>query len=155
MLVLLAIFGSFVTSVAVMATGIHEVFKLILRIVGGEVVYSGGLGRYVAVTSLELIDLFLIGAVLLIIAIGLYQLFIDDQVDLPPSLIVHSLEELKERILGVVIVLLTIVFLGVAANWDGNVNILALGASVSLVICAIGVAFHFIGLSKPEYPPKE
>ena len=61
---------------------------------------------------IEMIDLYLIGLVLIIFALGLYQLFIDPDLFLPEWLNTPSLDTLKERLMVIVIVLLPIIFLG-------------------------------------------
>jgi uncharacterized membrane protein YqhA len=92
----------------------------------------------------EMIDLFLLGAVLYIVALGLYQLFIDDTLELPRWLEVHDLDDLKAKVIGVIIVLLGVIFLGNVINWDGQRDILALGISVSLVMAAL-TFMYFLG----------
>ncbi|MGZ3645633.1 MAG: YqhA family protein, partial [Ktedonobacteraceae bacterium] len=58
---------------------------------------------------------------------------------LPGWLEIHDLNDLKERILGVIIVLLAISFLGYVVEWQfGDYSIAALGFGVGLVLFAIG-----------------
>ena len=90
----------------------------------------------------EMIDLFLLGAVLYIVALGLYQLFIDDALDLPRWLEVHDLDDLKAKVIGVIIVLLGVIFLGYVIEWDGQRDILALGIAVSLVMAALTFMYY-------------
>jgi len=94
--------------------------------------------KVLAIDCTEMIDLFLLGAVLYIIALGLYALFIDDQLPVPPWLGCSNLDQLKEQLIVVVIPLLAVSFLGYVVNWDGNSNILALGVAVGLVLFALG-----------------
>ncbi len=54
----------------------------------------------------------MLAVVLYIMAVGLYELFIDDNLDLPAWLVIHNLEDLKEKLVGVVIVVLAVFFLG-------------------------------------------
>jgi uncharacterized membrane protein YqhA len=85
-----------------------------------------------------MIDLFLLGAVLYIVSLGLYELFIDDKLPTPSWLIVTNLNDLKSILIGVVVVLLAVTFLGYVVTWNGNSNILALGIAVGLVLLALG-----------------
>lgn len=104
--------------------------------------------KIVAVSSVELIDLFLLSTILYIVSLGLYKLFIDPNFPLPEWLIIGDLNDLKERILGVIIVLLAISFLGYVVEWSfGDYSIVALGLAVGLVLFAIGYSITAGALS--------
>jgi uncharacterized membrane protein YqhA len=79
----------------------------------------------------------LLATVFYIIALGLYELFIDSSLPMPPWLEFHTLDDLKDKLLRVVVVLLAVLFLGQLVQWKGDTEILALGAAVALVIGAI------------------
>jgi len=85
-----------------------------------------------------MIDLYLLGLVLIIMSIGLYQLFIDSDVDLPEWLDTPSFDILKARLLIVVVVILPVMFLGYAATATDGTFIAGLGIAISLVMIAIG-----------------
>jgi uncharacterized membrane protein YqhA len=94
--------------------------------------------KYVVVSVVEVLDLFLLATVTYIIAIGLYSLFIDDKVPLPSWLVIHSLDSLKARLASVVIVVLGVSFMGLSVTWSGEGYApLVLGAGVGLVIAAL------------------
>jgi uncharacterized membrane protein YqhA len=103
--------------------------------------------RAISVEMVELIDVFLLGAVLLITAVGFFQLFINSDVDVPGWLRIDSIEELKVQLLAVVVVMLGILFLGAATESDGGPEILLFGGGISLVIAAIGFAVYLFGRS--------
>jgi uncharacterized membrane protein YqhA len=86
---------------------------------------------------LQVADLFLFATVLYVIAVGLYELFVDDRVPVPAWLEIHDLDGLKDKLLGVVVLILAVLFLAQAVNWDGGTNLLAYGASTALVIAAL------------------
>jgi uncharacterized membrane protein YqhA len=97
--------------------------------------------RYIiglAVELIEITDIILLGTVLYIVALGLYQLFIDRNLPLPHWLKVNDLTDLKRDLIGVVVVLLGVSFLGEVVNWEGESDVLPLGAAVALVIAALG-----------------
>jgi uncharacterized membrane protein YqhA len=95
-----------------------------------------------AIASVEIADFFLIATALYIVGIGLYELFIRD-LDLPAWLTISSLEELKQRLISVVVVALAVAFLARVANWDGESNLLPFGAAIAAVVIALG-AFSFL-----------
>jgi uncharacterized membrane protein YqhA len=51
---------------------------------------------------------------------------------------VDDLADLKRDLIGVVVVLLGVSFLGEVVNWEGENDILPLGAGIALVIAALG-----------------
>jgi uncharacterized membrane protein YqhA len=136
-LVTIAIFGLLLTSVVVIITGFAELFRILSYLMEHGLLYEG-VGTFLAVTVTEMIDLYLIGLVLLIIAIGLYQLFIDPNLDVPEWLDTPSFEALKARLLIVVVVVLAVMFLGYAAEATDAIFIAGMGIAISLVIAACG-----------------
>jgi uncharacterized membrane protein YqhA len=103
-----------------------------------------------SVKFIELVDVFLLATVLYIIGIGLYELFVD-KLDLPEWLIIRTLDDLKVKLISVVVTVLSVVFLGRVVNWDGNTSILALGAAVALVIASLT---FFVWKQKDGKPAK-
>jgi uncharacterized membrane protein YqhA len=100
--------------------------------------FNEELGTFLSVTVTEMIDLYLLGLVLLLIALGLYQLFIDPDIELPEWLDTPSFEALKARLLVVVVVVLAVMFLGYAAEATDAAFIAGVGIATSLVIIACG-----------------
>jgi uncharacterized membrane protein YqhA len=136
----LAVLGSFVGSAILLVIATITLFK----IAWNEIVNFNpdNLGKThidrLAVDLIEITDIILLGTVLYIVALGLYQLFIDHNVALPPWLKVSDLTDLKRDLIGVVVVLLGVSFLGEVVNWEGQDDILPLGAGIALVIAALG-----------------
>jgi uncharacterized membrane protein YqhA len=90
--------------------------------------------KHLALELIQLTDLFLLGVVLYIVGLGLYELFIDPALPTPAWLSTHTLDDLKQRLLGVIVVLLSVTFLSDVVDWDGNTSVLALGAAVGVVL---------------------
>ena len=89
----------------------------------------------------EFVHTFLVGTVLYITAMGLFQLFIKE-IDFPSWLKVESTEELETNLIGVTVVVLAVNFMG--AIFAGSTdNLLQYGAGIALPIAALGV---FVGL---------
>lgn len=126
----------FLAATALLLYGAVSTIQMIL-----EVLAAGKLDSKVAkdllLRSIELVDLFLLGTVLYVIAIGLYELFIDDTLVLPKWLEIHDLDDLKDKLIGVVIVVLGVLFLGQIITWDGQRDLLSPGGAIALVILAL------------------
>ncbi|HZU70517.1 MAG TPA: YqhA family protein [Ktedonobacteraceae bacterium] len=140
-LIVIAVIGTFLASIAVLVYGALTVVTTIIDIFTHGGFTTDG-AKHLAVDDIELIDLFLLGTVLYIIALGLYNLFIDDKLPMPRWLEIVNLDDLKETLLRVIIVLLAVTFLGYVVNWDGNANILDLGIAVGLVLFALGLLLN-------------
>jgi uncharacterized membrane protein YqhA len=135
-LVVIAILGIFLAAIAVFIYGGVTVVNVVLDIFTHGLFTIDG-AKHLEIESIELIDLFLLGAVLYITSLGLYELFIDDSLPMPDWLVVTSLEDLKERLIGVIIVLLAVSFLGYVVNWNNTTPILSLGIAIGVVIFAL------------------
>lgn len=92
--------------------------------------------KAVAVQFIELVDVFLLSTVLYIIGVGLYELFIG-KLDMPDWLVISDLDDLKVKLISVVVTVLSVLFLGQVVSWDGQTNLLVPGAGIALVIAAL------------------
>jgi uncharacterized membrane protein YqhA len=95
----------------------------------------------IAIEIVEFVHLFLIGTVLYITALGLYQLFIEE-VDFHGWLKIDSTEELEMNLIGVTVVVLAVNFLSVVFTRDPSV-LLEYGVGIALPIAALAL---FVGL---------
>ena len=96
--------------------------------------------KEVMAVSIEIIDLFLVATVFYIISLGFYELFIA-KAPLPGWLKICDLDDLKEKLLGLVVMALAVLFLGEALTWTGAVDILGYGIGIAATIIAISVYF--------------
>lgn len=141
--IVLAVIGAFIGSVILLGistiTLISIAWKEITSLAANGVGHLDGahLDR-LGVELIEITDIILLGTVLYIVALGLYQLFIDRHLPLPHWLKVSDLTDLKRDLIGVVVVLLGVSFLGEVVNWEGDTSVLPLGAAIALVIAALG-----------------
>ena len=85
----------------------------------------------------EYVHLFLVGTVLYITAIGLYQLFVHE-IQFPEWLQIDSTEELETSLIGVTVVVLAVNFLGVVFTGD-NADLISQGTGIALPIAALGL----------------
>ena len=98
-------------------------------------------GRHIdrlAVELIEITDIILLGTVLYIVALGLYQLFIDQKLALPRWLKVNDLTDLKRDLIGGRGRPARRQLPGRGRELGGESDVLPLGAAVALVIAALG-----------------
>jgi uncharacterized membrane protein YqhA len=98
---------------------------------------------------LLLTDLFLVGATLMIAAFGFYELFIG-RIDadgpgmrLPGWLKMDDLNDLKARVISMIILVASVTFVDVAVESKAALNTFYLGAGVAVVIAALTAFLRF------------
>jgi uncharacterized membrane protein YqhA len=170
----LAVIGTFLGSVILLAMGALSVFRIALdRVVLFKEMYfderppddprnveslssldplSARSVEHIGVEFIQITDIILLGTVLYIVSLGVYQLFIDPKIKstLPPWLHVGDLGDLKRDLLSVTVVLLGVTFLGEVVEWQGERDILALGGAVALVVAALGIIIWLSPKSEQE-----
>ncbi len=114
----------------------------------GSLSLSASSGKAFIATSIQIVDIFLVATVVYLISLGLYSLFVDDQLPLPAWLEIHDLDDLKSKLVAVVIVVLGVLFLGQAVTATGETSLLNLGAAVALVIAALTYYLSLKGSEK-------
>jgi len=136
----LAVLGAFIGSLTLLMVATLTLIRIAWHeIVDFEVTnLTAGHLDQLGVELIEITDIILLGTVLYIVSLGLYQLFIDRKLPLPHWLKVNDLSDLKRDLIAVVVVLLGVSFLGEVVDWEGSTDVLALGAAVALVIAALG-----------------
>ena len=145
--ILLAVLATFLASAATMVYGGIATVRIILdAFLAGD--FSQKNAKLLTIDMVSMIDLFLLGTVMYIIAVGLYELFIDSGLPMPPWLRITTLDDLEERLLSVVVVLLAVTFLGSAVTWDGSNGILALGGAIALVIGVISATIAILARTR-------
>lgn len=134
-LILVAVIGSFVAATVLFGYAAVRIGQLTVEAVAGPASAKGF--KNLSLGFIEAVDGFLLATVFYIVAIGLYELFVDDTVTVPAWLVIRGLEDLKNKLAGVVVVVLSVLFLGQAVGWDGQRDLLGFGAAVALVIAAL------------------
>lgn len=143
-LIVIAAAAIFLLAIALMLLGAAETYVLLAGVARGE----GGKGiKAVLLAGIELVDLFLLATVFYVIGVGLYELFIDDQLTMPAWLAIHTLDDLKDKLISVIVVVMAVLFLSQLIAWDGQRDLLGYGAAVALVIAAIS---YFTGQKKAK-----
>ncbi len=100
--------------------------------------FSPKTAKELTITVIQTIDMFLVGAISYIIAVGIYKLFISqDEAQLLKRVKIEKLADLENKIIGVVIVALAVGFLGKAEQASDTLALLQGGAAIALVIGAL------------------
>ncbi len=137
-LVLAAVVGALLAAVALLLYGLVDSVIVIVRTLRtGDFSTAGA--KMMMYYFIELFDLFLLGTVMLIMALSLYALFIDADLKIPTRLQIHTFEDLKVNLMTVVIAVMAVTFLGQVMSWDGKSDLLGAGVAVALVIAALNV----------------
>ena len=140
---ILPVIGSLVLMVGVVVMGLGVVltqgWKLLRE---GE--FSPKEAKHLTLTVIESIDMFLVGAISYIVAVGLYNLFISQQEELILKRVkIEKLADLENKIIGVVVVAMAVAFLGKATEAVDTLAVLQGGAGVALVIGALCLFLRF------------
>jgi uncharacterized membrane protein YqhA len=105
--------------------------------------------KELTITVIQTIDLFLVGAISYIIAVGFYKLFISqDEAQLLKRVKIEKLADLEYKIIGVVVVALVVGFLGKAEQAADKLALLQGGAAIAMVIGALCLFLKFSGPSE-------
>ena len=111
--------------------------------------FSAKASKTMSLAVIEIIDLFLVGTVAYIAAVGLYKLFISNaEVELPMRLKIENLKDLEDKIIGVIVAALAVAFLGQAAGSPGSDALLNYGGGIALVIAALALFVRYAGSTK-------
>ncbi|CAN5524684.1 YqhA family protein [soil metagenome] len=138
----LAAIGAFLASMTLLLYGVGVVIVTIKDLLQ-DLHFNEKGAKHLSLTFIQLVDTFLLGTVIYIIAIGLYELFVDDNLPTPKWLHITTLDDLKEKMIGVVIVLLGVTFLAQATDWSGDRSIMYLGVAIGLVIISLMLTTTF------------
>jgi len=133
----LPVIGLFVGAVTLVVLATVEVGRAVVHAIQGDLSKKAAVLEFI-----ELADVFLLATVLYIMAMGLYELFIDDDVPVPAWLEIHTLDDLKEKLVGVVIVVLAVQFLGQVIGETDALSLAYKGGGVAAVIAALS---YFLG----------
>jgi uncharacterized membrane protein YqhA len=108
--------------------------------------FSAKAAKTMSLAVIEIIDLFLIGTVAYIAALGLYRLFISTtDIELPMRLKIDSLKDLEDKIIGVIVAALAVAFLGHAAGGDEPTALLRYGGGIAVVVAALAFFMRYTG----------
>ena len=139
-LVAIPVLGLFASALTLTVMAAVETARVIGHAAVGELLKKDAVLEFI-----ELADVFLLATVLYIMSLGLYELFIDDSAPLPEWLTIHSLDDLKSKLVGVIAVVLAVSFLGSVIKGIDPQALAYQGVGIAAVVAAMG---YFLRTSK-------
>lgn len=124
---LVGIFGLIVGAVEACFWSAVNAYHVLLALLRNEQYATGVVGL------LHMLDAFLAAAVLLLVAVGTYGLFIAPIDNAPEALIVRSLGELKTRFASMLVLLMTVTFVEHVLSWNDPWNTLLFAGAIAIV----------------------
>lgn len=91
------------------------------------------------VEVLTAIDAILLGTVLLVIGYGLYELFVDTEIQVPLWLQVRDLDDLKSKLIGVVVAIIAVVFVGVFVDSNRAADVVSYGLGAGALVAGLAL----------------
>lgn len=91
------------------------------------------------VEVLTAVDAILLGTVLLVIGYGLYELFIDTDIQVPTWLRVQNLDDLKSKLIGVVVAIIAVVFVGVFVDANRASDVISYGVGAGALVVGLAI----------------
>ncbi len=96
------------------------------------------------VDYIEFADFFLLAVVLYIMSVGLYSLFVDDGIDMPSWLRIRNLDDLKEKLVGVIVVVMGVYFLGLLIHGTEPIDLLLTGIGIGAVVLMLAYFVRYV-----------
>jgi uncharacterized membrane protein YqhA len=146
------------TRYAVFVPAIASMIGALLLMVQGSIemvvavidtVLNGYSLKQTIVAVLTAVDAILLGTVLLVIGYGLYELFIDADLDVPTWLRVDDLDDLKSKLIGVVVAIIAVVFVGVFVDSNRADDVISYGVGAGALVVGLAI---FAYATKQEAP---
>src|SRR5512140_3508683 len=128
--------------VAAIAAFVWGAIKTVNAIIG--IVTSYGKDAFIAVRLIELVDAFLIATALYVFAVSLYEMFID-KIALPEWMLANNLPELKDKLGGVIILVMVVTFLEHLVEWKAPYDSMLFAIAVGVVSAALIALSRFGG----------
>jgi uncharacterized membrane protein YqhA len=117
-----------------MAQGSIEIVLVII-----DAVLNDAYLKDTIVDVLTAIDAILLGTVLLVIGYGLYELFVDTRLEVPAWLQVRDLDDLKSKLIGVVVAIIAVVFVGVFVDSNRASDVLSYGLGAGALVAGLAL----------------
>ena len=126
--------ASIIGALLLMGQGSVEMIKVVI-----EAIVDGAALKETIVEVLTAVDAILLGTVLLVIGYGLYELFIDTDIEVPLWLRVEDLDDLKSKLIGVVVAIVAVVFVGVFVDSNRAADVISYGVGAGALVVGLAI----------------
>jgi uncharacterized membrane protein YqhA len=129
--------GSIIGAITLMFIGVIEIARALIALFD-----TATPSKDTVVAILTAVDTLLLATVLLVIGYGLYELFVDSGIQVPAWLEIRSLDDLKAKLIGVVVAVIAVVFLGYLVDAKDANDVMLIGIGAGAVVVGLA-AFTF------------
>lgn len=143
--VLIPSIASIIGALLLMAQGSISIVSIVI-----DAVLNQAYLKETIVEVLTAVDAILLGTVLLVIGYGLYELFVDTRLEVPLWLQVRDLDDLKSKLIGVVVAIIAVVFVGVFVDANRASDVASYGLAAGALVA--GLALFALATKKPDAP---
>lgn len=133
-MIFIPVVGAWLAALMTMGFGVYEIVTTLSRVSAAA---NDKVLKTLTVNLIEGVDLFLLSTAFYLIALGLYKLFIDARLDPPAWLSLRNFDDLKSKLIKVVVVVLGVQYVGQVLNLPGGIDVLYNGVGTALVIAAL------------------
>jgi uncharacterized membrane protein YqhA len=126
--------ASIIGALLLMGQGSVERIKVVI-----DALTDGASLKETIVDVLTAVDAILLGTVLLVIGYGLYELFIDADIEVPLWLRVRDLDDLKSKLIGVVVAIVAVVFVGVFVDSNRADEVISYGVGAGALVVGLAI----------------
>jgi len=137
--------ASIIGALLLMGQGSVEMVKVVI-----DALTDGASLKETIVDVLTAVDAILLGTVLLVIGYGLYELFIDADIEVPLWLRVRDLDDLKSKLIGVVVAIVAVVFVGVFVDSNRAEDVISYGVGAGALVVGLAVFAWASGREKKD-----
>lgn len=139
-IILVVVFALLVSSLVAFYIGIHSTYEAVVEVIHGEAT-----ANMIIVYLISALDEFLLGIIMIIFSLGIYELFISkidtlkgEEIPYPNWLTFHSLDDLKGVLTKVLIIILMVYFFksAVSMTFDTPLSILYLAGGIVFIAIA-------------------
>jgi uncharacterized membrane protein YqhA len=141
--------ASILGALLLMAQGSIEIVKVVI-----DAVINNSYLKDTIVDVLTAVDAILLGTVLLVIGYGLYELFVDTRIEVPVWLQINDLDDLKSKLIGVVVAIIAVVFVGVFVDSNRASEVVAYGVGAGALVAGLALFAFATKKSGAEKAPK-
>ncbi len=145
LIIILAVIASILSAVVLVLIGTYDVYKVIAELFHGAAADMESFHALAVTHIIAAVDSYLIATVLLIFGMGLYELFVS-KIDIAEAdekssriLIIHDLDQLKEKLAKVILLVLVVTFFkhAVYFHYEDVTSLLYLAGGIFLIALSI------------------